>query len=333
MFNEYQIFPYSALTYLPLLAQIKLQEPRGAYFISKTFLSIEGHAGVLPVPKQSELSIYEIIGSRRPDLVRGLIERGLFVPDPDDIGNFPVHTAIATGDDFILKEFINYFGSKLKLYKNFLGKNALHFAARIGSSVSVSILLNNEFEVNERTDDGRTSMMLACTSGSLPTIKALASDRELDYTMTDINGRTCWHYAIDDFILRKNCSRYISLDCYGSWKVAYLINLETFEILKFLSRYATYAMGIKGDDVDFPCDIPLDILKIEGISQIFRDMEKIYGVRFNHSDRKVASPSKTEKVEVVFDDKIQAVLDASCSAESCLAGEYDDTGSPTCVIC
>lgn len=46
------------------------------------------------------------------------------------------------------------------------------------------------------------------------------------------------------------------------------------------------------------------------------------------SDRKIVSSSKTEKVVVVS----EAVGDVSGSMETCLAGEYDDTGSPGCVV-
>lgn len=246
--------------------------------MSKKFLSEVGIANVIAEPKQSKFSIYEIIGSRRLDLVRALIGRGLFVPDPEDIGNFPVHTAIAAGDNFILQALINAVRDELKLYKNFRGENALHFAARIGSSSAVSILLDSEFDINEKMDDGRTAMMLACSSGSFGTVKALARRGHVDYSMQDLHGKTCWHYAIEDFILRKNCSKYMRSDGYGNKSVAYLINPEILEILKFLSSYAKYALGIKGAEVDFPSDIPLDILYIGEVHRVFRGMEKNYGV-------------------------------------------------------
>ncbi len=277
------------------------------------------------------LSIYDIISSNRLGLVRDLIALKLFIPDPEDGGNFPVHTAIAAGDNLILKMFIDHFGEELLSYLNFRGENALHFAARIGASSAINLLLPAGFEVNYPTEDGKTPMMLACASGAFLAVRALGESRRVDYNVIDNSGKTCWHYAIENFVTRKNYGMYKHKDIYGGSRIAYLIPSEAIEILRFLSIEARDALTLRGVDADFAYEIPLDILRIKGIAEYFNEIGKKCGIRFNYSDEKILHLPEPKADLHLCGKDVKGML-AISSKDVEVMGEEPDISEHYCVV-
>ena len=102
--------------------------------------------------------------------------------------------------------------------KNNNGWTLLHYASQGGNDVIIEKLLSLGLDIDSRSSDGRTPLMIACCEGRLDAFSVLI-ERKSDPTLKSNNGWTMLHYAAqggNDVILEKLLSLGLDIDSRSS---------------------------------------------------------------------------------------------------------------------
>ncbi|XP_068735681.1 uncharacterized protein [Montipora capricornis] len=98
--------------------------------------------------------------------------------------------------------------------KNNNGYSLLHYAAQGGNDVIIDKLLSLGFDIDSRSSDGATPLMIAALCGRLHAF-SVVRERRSDPSLKDNNGKTLLHYAAqgdNDVIIEKLLSLGLDID-------------------------------------------------------------------------------------------------------------------------
>ncbi|KAK4444791.1 ankyrin repeat-containing domain protein [Podospora aff. communis PSN243] len=132
------------------------------------------------------------------DVLHALLSLGMDCNATTMVGSTALHYAAALGSLGVCKSLLNH-GVGFNL-KDKLGFTALHYAA-LNRHVDVVELLLSQQDISDsiaaRNHLGHTPLMIAITSDDL-TYKAFFDHPDVDITVTDEDGDTVLHLAVDD---------------------------------------------------------------------------------------------------------------------------------------
>ena len=115
-----------------------------------------------------------------------------YIYESDQNGFFPIHTASSRGHIKIVHEFIQKCPDSVELL-NRQGRNILHVAAMRGKAKVVNYMLKMpelEMLINEKDEDGNTSLHLASKGGHPKVVSILTWDKRVDLKLLNDEGKT-----------------------------------------------------------------------------------------------------------------------------------------------
>ena len=120
-----------------------------------------------------------------------------YMYESDRNGFFPIHTASSRGHIKIVQEFIQRCPDSVELL-NHQDRNILHVAAMSGKAKVVDYMLKMpelEMLINEKDEDGNTSLHLASKGRHPKVVSILTWDKRVDLKLLNDEGKTALDIA------------------------------------------------------------------------------------------------------------------------------------------
>lgn len=123
--------------------------------------------------------------------IKRLLGKGVSVNAKDDNGRTPLHLAV---EHTATAKLLIGLGALVETKEGTLGATPLHFAALVGNTDVVGLLIAKGAKVDARTTDNETPLILTAQNADIATAKLLIS-KGASVDAKDAGGRTSLHYA------------------------------------------------------------------------------------------------------------------------------------------